>query len=138
MSFGRDTKSRWSLLSGVYARGSKRSHTGGKCVTCSGLSNSREGQLCSDKTDTLCKAAYYTQMQTYFYCYKLLHMQNNNEFTLTLATHKAINVLYFYHISSTYNMRKVANVNKQYLGIYMLLNTIGLSVMVRQWHSIIT
>ena len=45
MSFGRDTKSRWSLLSGVYARGSKRSHTGGKCVTCSGLSNSREGQL---------------------------------------------------------------------------------------------
>ena len=32
VSFGRDTKSRWSLLSGVYARGSKRSHTGGKCV----------------------------------------------------------------------------------------------------------
>ena len=30
---GRDTKRRWSLLSGVYARGSKRSHTGGKCVT---------------------------------------------------------------------------------------------------------
>ena len=28
-----------SLLSGVYARGSKRSHTGGKCVTCSGLTN---------------------------------------------------------------------------------------------------
>ena len=26
MSFGGDTKSRWSLLSGVYARGSKRSH----------------------------------------------------------------------------------------------------------------
>ena len=25
----RDTKSRWSLLSGVYAMGSKRSHTGG-------------------------------------------------------------------------------------------------------------
>ena len=45
MSFGRDTKSRWSLLSGVYARGSKRSHTGGKCVTCSGLTNYREGQL---------------------------------------------------------------------------------------------
>ena len=37
VSFGRDTK---SLLSGVYARGSKRSHTGGKCVTCSGLTNS--------------------------------------------------------------------------------------------------
>ena len=32
-----ETKSWWSLLSGVYARGSKRSHTGGKCVTCSGL-----------------------------------------------------------------------------------------------------
>ena len=30
-------KSRWSLLSGVYARGSKRSRTGGKCVTCRGL-----------------------------------------------------------------------------------------------------
>ena len=26
VSFGRDTKSRWYLLSGVYARGSKRSH----------------------------------------------------------------------------------------------------------------
>ena len=26
LSFGGDTKSRWSLLSGVYARGSKRSH----------------------------------------------------------------------------------------------------------------
>ena len=41
LSFGRDTKSRWSLLSGVYARGSKRSHTRGKCVTCSGLTNFR-------------------------------------------------------------------------------------------------
>ena len=29
-----------ALLSGVYARGSKRSHTGGKCVTCSGLTHS--------------------------------------------------------------------------------------------------
>ena len=37
VSFGRDTKSRWSLLSGAYARGSKISHTGGKCVTCCGL-----------------------------------------------------------------------------------------------------
>ena len=45
VSFGRDTKSRWSLLSGVYARGSKRSHTGCKCVTCGGLANSREAQL---------------------------------------------------------------------------------------------
>ena len=45
LSFGRDTKSLWSLLSGVYARGSKIPHTGGggggKCVTCSGLTNSR-------------------------------------------------------------------------------------------------
>ena len=29
----------------VYVRGSKRSHAGGKCVTCSELTNSREGQL---------------------------------------------------------------------------------------------
>ena len=43
--FGRDTESRLSLISGVYARGSKRSHTGGKCVSCCGLTNSREGQL---------------------------------------------------------------------------------------------
>ena len=34
VSFGRDSKSRWSLLSGLCARGSKISHTGGKCVTC--------------------------------------------------------------------------------------------------------
>ena len=34
-------ETRWSLLSGVYARGSKRSHRGCKCVTCSGLTNSR-------------------------------------------------------------------------------------------------
>ena len=40
VSFRTDTKSRWSLLSGVYARGSKRSHTRGKCVTCSGLIHS--------------------------------------------------------------------------------------------------
>ena len=45
VSFGRDTNSRRSLLSGVYARRSKISHKGGKCVTCSGLTNSREGQL---------------------------------------------------------------------------------------------
>ena len=42
VAFGRNTKSRWSLLSGVYARGSKRSHTGGKFVTCSGVTNSRQ------------------------------------------------------------------------------------------------
>ena len=34
LSFGKDTKSRWSLLSGVCARRSNRSHTRGKCVTC--------------------------------------------------------------------------------------------------------
>ena len=32
-----DTKSRWSLLPAVYARGSKRCHTGGKCATYRGL-----------------------------------------------------------------------------------------------------
>ena len=32
VSFGRETKSRWSLLSGVYARGRKISHKGGKCT----------------------------------------------------------------------------------------------------------
>ena len=37
VSFGRDTKSRWFLLSGVYDRGSKRSHTGGKHVTNSNI-----------------------------------------------------------------------------------------------------
>ena len=39
VAFGRNTKSRWSLLSGVYARGS---HTGDKFVTCSGVTNSRQ------------------------------------------------------------------------------------------------
>ena len=39
VSFGGDTKSRRSLLSGVYARGSKRPCTGGKCVTCCGFYN---------------------------------------------------------------------------------------------------
>ena len=45
VSFGRDTNSQWSLLSGVYivyTRGCKISHTGGKSVTYSGLTNSRE------------------------------------------------------------------------------------------------
>ena len=41
VSFGRDARSLEPVgplvISGVYARGSKRSHTGGKCVTCSGL-----------------------------------------------------------------------------------------------------
>ena len=40
VSFGGDTKNRWSLLSGVYAKGSKISHTGSKCVTCRGLHHS--------------------------------------------------------------------------------------------------
>ena len=39
-------------------------------------------------------------------------MQNNNELTLTLATLSAINVLYFYRTSSTYNTHEVTNVNK--------------------------
>ena len=37
VSFGGDIKGLWPLLSGVYARGSKISHTGGECVTCRGL-----------------------------------------------------------------------------------------------------
>ena len=38
VSFGGDTKSRQSLLSGVYARGSKISHQSAlECVTCRGL-----------------------------------------------------------------------------------------------------
>ena len=44
VSFGRYTKSPCSLLFSVYAGESKRSHTGGKCVTCSGLTNPREGR----------------------------------------------------------------------------------------------
>ena len=45
LCLSKETKSWWSFPSGVYDRESKRSHTGGKCVTCSGLTNSREGQL---------------------------------------------------------------------------------------------
>ena len=41
VSFEENTKIRRSLLSGVYARGSKISHTGGKCVTCRGLHHSQ-------------------------------------------------------------------------------------------------
>ena len=37
--FGRDTKNCWSLLSGVNARGTKRSYTRGKCVACRRLHN---------------------------------------------------------------------------------------------------
>ena len=64
-------------------------------------------------------------------------MQNNNELTLTPVTHSALNVLYFYHTSSTYSKRKAANVNKKIHRNIMLINTIRLSVMVRQWNSII-
>ena len=44
VSFGGDTKSHWSLLSGTYATGSKR---WGKCVTCLGVVDSAtlRGQL---------------------------------------------------------------------------------------------
>ena len=41
VSFGRDTESHWSLQPFVYARGSGRSHTRGKCVTCHGLTISK-------------------------------------------------------------------------------------------------
>ena len=40
-SLGRDTKNRLPLLYGVYTRGSKKIPHGGKCATCSGLTNSR-------------------------------------------------------------------------------------------------
>ena len=46
VSFGCDTKSRRSVLPGVYARGSKKSHTRGKCVTCRGLHNSEIKHSC--------------------------------------------------------------------------------------------
>ena len=46
VSFGRDTKSRRSLLSGVYARGSKRSHQSAReFVTVVDSTTLREGQL---------------------------------------------------------------------------------------------
>ena len=46
VSFGGDTKSRRSLLSGVYARGSKRSHQSAlECVTVVDSTTLREGQL---------------------------------------------------------------------------------------------
>lgn len=45
VSFGWDTISRWSFLSGVYARGSKRSHTERICITCHGLPNSKRHKI---------------------------------------------------------------------------------------------
>ena len=43
VSFGRDTKSRWSLLPGVYASRSISSHAGKWTKICHGFTNSREG-----------------------------------------------------------------------------------------------
>ena len=46
VSFGGDTKSHRSLLTGVYARGSKRSHQSAlECVTVGDSTTLREGQL---------------------------------------------------------------------------------------------
>ena len=50
VSSGGDTISRWSLLSAVYARGSKISHTEGKCVACRGL-HILPGQKCLHDAD---------------------------------------------------------------------------------------
>ena len=60
-------------------------------------------------------------------------MQNTNELTLTLATHSAINVLHIYHTSSTYNTRKVGNVNKK---IHMNIPAPKYNWAI-QWNSII-
>ena len=50
VSFGWDTKSRWSLLSGVYARGSKRSHQSAlECVTVvDSTSHSKSPPVCDN------------------------------------------------------------------------------------------
>ena len=50
VSFGRDSKSCWSLLSGVCARGSKISHAGKWKKTCDGLTNSRERHFKTRRT----------------------------------------------------------------------------------------
>ena len=50
VSFGGDTKSRRSLLSGVYARGIKIPHTGGKCITCCELQNSEINRCVSSQS----------------------------------------------------------------------------------------
>ena len=42
VSFGEDIVIRWSLLSGVYVRGSMVCYADGKCATCRGLPSSRE------------------------------------------------------------------------------------------------
>ena len=43
-ALGRDSKSHWSLLPGVYAKGSKRSHIGDKFVTCRLVGKSQTGK----------------------------------------------------------------------------------------------
>ena len=50
MSFGGDTKNRRSFLSGVYARGSKIHHTGGKGVSCRELQNFEINHSCVSPT----------------------------------------------------------------------------------------
>ena len=57
VAFGRDTKSCWSLLPNVHARGSKRSHTWGKCVTYCGL-NYRLPSLTSNNSLTISHTGY--------------------------------------------------------------------------------
>ena len=56
VSFGRDNQSRWSLIPGAYASGSKRSHTGGKCITGLRLTSSNLHQWCKR---TLCRKLQY-------------------------------------------------------------------------------
>ena len=54
VSLEADTESRWSLLFGVYARGSKISHNGGKRITCRGFYNSELNHSCvSPRMDCL-------------------------------------------------------------------------------------
>ena len=66
VSFGWDTKSRWSLLSGVYARGSKRSHQSAlECVTVvdsTSHSKSPNVRLCGARR---CPAQYWEEEEVY-------------------------------------------------------------------------
>ena len=71
VSFGRDTKSRWSLLSGAYARGSKKSHTG---WTCSGLTNSREKDNSCISSNLGCLEANHLRLVIVLY-YTLSHLK---------------------------------------------------------------
>ena len=72
MSFGGHTKSHRSLLSGVYARGSKISHTGGKPqlnrhIPCRGLHTSLNHSCVSPKMGCF----EYTQLRTHLQCMTL-------------------------------------------------------------------